>query len=223
MIVNVPKNIHRWLQILVNGAAEKWTYAIFWRSLEAGFEGQAGLAWGDRYYKGDVEKPTARRTSSSEIVAEQARQKRIFRELYALVATPAASRDAIDEEITDPEWFFLISMNQSFQNDSNLSGHTFYTSNRVWNSGARELDSSPFERSKQGKRLGLQTMACIPSQNGVVELGSTDLILQNDAHLINQIGVLFNFDENNDTNNNSAMGLTSRNSCQSNPSTMGEA
>ncbi|XP_019161852.1 PREDICTED: transcription factor MYC2-like [Ipomoea nil] len=218
------ENLQRRLQILVDGAAEKWTYAIFWRSPAAGFEGQAGLAWGDGYYKGDVEKPTPRRSSSPEMVAEQARRKRVLRELYALVATPAAGSDAIDEEITDPEWFFLISMNQSFQNDSNLPGHAFYRSNRVWISGAGELDSAPFERAKQGKRLGLQTMACIPSQNGVVELGSTDLILQNDAHLINQIGVLFNFEENNDNNNdnnnNFAMGLTSRSSCLSNPSSV---
>nr|GMC83036.1 transcription factor MYC2-like [Ipomoea batatas] len=181
------ENLQRRLQILVDGAAEKWTYAIFWRSPAAGFEGQAGLAWGDGYYKGGVEKPTPRRTSSPEMAAEQARRKRVLRELYALVASPAGS-DAIDEEITDPEWFFLISMNQSFQNDSNLPGHAFYRSNRVWISGAGELDSSPFERAKQGKRLGIQTMACIPSQNGVVELGSTDLIFQNDAHLMNQIG-----------------------------------
>nr|GMC80872.1 transcription factor MYC2-like [Ipomoea batatas] len=183
----VAENLQRRLQILVDGAAEKWTYAIFWRSPAAGFEGQAGLAWGDGYYKGGVEKPTPRRISSPEMAADQARRKRVLRELYALVASPAGG-DAIDEEITDPEWFFLISMNQSFQNDSNLPGHAFYRSNRVWISGAGELDSSPFERAKQGKRLGIQTMACIPSQNGVVELGSTDLIFQTDAHLMNQIG-----------------------------------
>nr|GMC87207.1 transcription factor MYC2-like [Ipomoea batatas] len=39
------ENLQRRLQILVDGAAEKWTYAIFWRSpAAAGFEGQAGLA-----------------------------------------------------------------------------------------------------------------------------------------------------------------------------------
>lgn len=218
------ENLQRRLQILVDGAAEKWTYAIFWRSEMAGFEGQSGLVWGDGYYKGEDDKSkrtaaAARRTSSPEMVAEQAQRKKVLRELYALVASPIASGgDTVDEEITDPEWFFLISMNQSFQNDSNLPGQAFYSSNLVWISGVEELDASPFERARQGKRLGLQTMACIPSPIGVVELGSTDLIFQNAADLINQVGVLFNFDDNN--NINPAMGLTSRSSCLSDPSTV---
>ena len=44
--------------------------------------------------------------------------------------------------------------------------------------------------------FGLQTLVCIPSANGVVELGSTELIFQN-SDLMNKVKVLFNFSNNN--------------------------
>ncbi|CAN1133829.1 Transcription factor MYC2 [Linum perenne] len=48
------------------------------------------------------------------------------------------------------------------------------------------------ELVKQGQVFGLNTMVCIPSENGVLELGSSDLIPFS-SDLMNKVRVLFNF------------------------------
>ena len=52
--------------------------------------------------------------------------------------------------------------------------------------------ASPCERAQSAQMFGLQTMVCIPSENGVVELGSTEQIFQS-VDLMNKVRVLFNF------------------------------
>ncbi|XP_059640563.1 transcription factor MYC2 [Cornus florida] len=178
------------LQTLIEGARESWTYAIFWQSSVADFSGASMLGWGDGYYKGEEDKAKRKTAQSS---AEQEHRKKVLRELNSLISGSAASTDdAIDEEVTDTEWFFLVSMTQSFVNGSGLPGQAFLNSSPIWVAGAERLACSPCERARQGQVFGLQTIVCIPSSNGVVELGSTELILQS-SELMNKVRVLFNF------------------------------
>nr|GMD88640.1 transcription factor MYC2-like [Ipomoea batatas] len=65
-------------------------------------------------------------------IAEQEHRKKVLRELNSLISGPASTDDAVDEEVTDTEWFFLVSMTQSFMTGSGLPGQAFYTSNPVW-------------------------------------------------------------------------------------------
>ncbi|KAK9984980.1 hypothetical protein SO802_034505 [Lithocarpus litseifolius] len=120
------------------------------------------------------------KNKASTSAAEQEHRKKVLRELNSLVsgtATPATD-DAIDEEDTDTEWFFLVSMTQSFVSGGGLPGQAFFNSSPIWVTGADRLANSPCDRASQGQDLGLQTMVCIPSANGVVELGSTEVIFQ---------------------------------------------
>ncbi|KAL2999956.1 hypothetical protein AAZX31_09G186600 [Glycine max] len=87
-------------------------------------------------------------------------------------------------------------MTQSFVNGGGLPGQAFFNSTPVWVTGSDRLSASPCERARQGHMFGLQTLVCIPSANGVVELGSTELIFQN-SDLMNKVKVLFNFSNNN--------------------------
>nr|QJQ51171.1 bHLH transcription factor bHLH2.3 [Gardenia jasminoides] len=193
------------LQTLIDGAREYWTYAIFWQSSVVDYGGPSVLGWGDGYYKGEEDKGKRKnpRSSSSPIsIAEQEHRKKVLRELNSLIAgTQGSSDDAVDEEVTDTEWFFLISMTQSFVNGSGLPGQALYNSSPVWVTGADRLASSHCERARQAQGFGLQTLVCVPSANGVVELGSTELIFQS-SDLMNKVRVLFNF-------NNMDMGLGS--------------
>ncbi|XP_075654688.1 transcription factor MYC2-like [Castanea sativa] len=179
------------LQALIEGARESWTYAIFWQSSYDYSNGASVLGWGDGYYKGEDDKSKPKASSSA---AEQEHRKKVLRELNSLIsgsATPATD-DAIDEEVTDTEWFFLVSMTQSFVNGGGLPGLAFFNSNPIWVTGADRLASSPCDRARQGQDFGLQTMVFIPSANGVVELGSTEVIFQS-SDLMNKVRVLFNF------------------------------
>ena len=127
---------------------------------------------------------------------EQQHRKKVLRELNSLISGPSASADdAVDEEVTDTEWFFLISMTQNFANGTGLPGQAFFNSSPVWVSGPDRLAGSGCDRARQGQMFGIQTIVCIPSANGVVELGSTELIFQS-PDLMNKVKVLFNFSNN---------------------------
>ncbi|KAG2680268.1 hypothetical protein I3843_11G092400 [Carya illinoinensis] len=181
------------LQALIEGARESWTYAIFWQS-SYDYSGASILGWGDGYYKGDDDKSKGKAKTTSS-AAEQEHRKKVLRELNSLISGSAASAadDTVDEEVTDSEWFFLVSMTYSFVSGDGLSGQAFFNSSPVWVAGADRLTDSPCERARQGQVFGLQTMVCIPSANGVVELGSTELILHS-SDLMNKVRDLFNFD-----------------------------
>nr|AAL55713.1 putative transcription factor BHLH6 [Arabidopsis thaliana] len=184
------------LQALIEGTHEGWTYAIFWQP-SYDFSGASVLGWGDGYYKGEEDKANPRRRSSSppfSTPADQEYRKKVLRELNSLISGGVApSDDAVDEEVTDTEWFFLVSMTQSFACGAGLAGKAFATGNAVWVSGSDQLSGSGCERAKQGGVFGMHTIACIPSANGVVEVGSTEPIRQS-SDLINKVRILFNFD-----------------------------
>ena len=181
------ETVQQRLQALIEGARESWTYAIFWESSYDYSSSASVLRWGDGYYKGEDDKSKNIASSSA---AEQEHRKKVLRELNSLIsgsATPATD-DAIDEEVTDTEWFFLVSMPQTFVNGGGLPGHAFFNSSPIWVTGADRLASSPCDRARQGQVFGLQTMVCIPSANGVVELGSTEVIFQS-SDLMNKVRV----------------------------------
>ncbi|KAJ6394096.1 hypothetical protein OIU77_023346 [Salix suchowensis] len=180
------------LQTLIEGACESWTYAIFWQT-SYDYSGASVLGWGDGYYKGEEDKGKAIMKNSASSAAEQEHRKTVLRKLNSLIAGPnSVTDDAIDEEVTDTEWFFLVSMTQSFVNGSGLPGQALFDGSPVWVAGSERLGASPCERARQGQVFGLQTLVCIPSASGVVELGSTELIFQS-SDLMNKVRVLFDF------------------------------
>ncbi|XP_039015005.1 transcription factor MYC2-like isoform X2 [Hibiscus syriacus] len=181
------------LQALLEGARNCWTYAIFWQSSYVS-SGTAALGWGDGYYKGEEDKGKAKLQASSSTVAEQEHRKRVLRELNSLIS--GSTDGAVDEEVTDTEWFFLVSMTQSFVNGNGLPGQAFLNSSPVWVVGSDRLAGSMCERAQQGQVFGLQTMVCIPFANGVVELGSTELITQSSDLMNKGPSFCLNFSNN---------------------------
>ncbi|XP_071701349.1 transcription factor MYC2-like [Rutidosis leptorrhynchoides] len=184
------------LQALIDNASDSWTYAIFWQSSIVDYTSPLMLGWGDGYYKGEINKLKTTPTPSVTSLAEQEHRKKVLRELNSLISgTQAPENDAVDEEVTDTEWFFLISMTHSFVNGNGLAGQSMFSNQPVWITGREKLLASLCERARQGQGFGLQTIVCIPSTNGVVELGSTELIYQS-SDLTKQVKVLFNFNNN---------------------------
>ncbi|XP_058104034.1 transcription factor MYC2-like [Magnolia sinica] len=174
------------LQTLIDSARESWTYAIFWQS-SVDVSGASLLGWGDGYYKGEEDKRRRRAAGSA---TDQEHRRRVLRELNSLISGTADN--GVDEDVTDTEWFFLVSMTQMFVNGSGMPGQAFFSAIPSWVVGPDRLASLPCERAKQAQVFGLQTLVCIPSSSGVVELGSTELIFQN-SDLMNKVRVLFNF------------------------------
>ncbi|KAL4334967.1 hypothetical protein GQ457_07G011530 [Hibiscus cannabinus] len=206
------------LQALLEGASNYWTYAIFWQS-SYDYSGSASLGWGDGYYKGEEDKGKAKLKASLSTAAEQEYRRRVLRELNSLITGSTVTSDgAVEEEVTDTEWFFLVSMTQSFVNGSGLPGQALFNSNLVWVVGSDRLSGSTCERARQGQVFGLQTMVCIPVADGVVELGSTEIITRS-SDLMNKVRALFNLNNGIETGSWS----TSNNSadhCENDPTSL---
>lgn len=210
------------LQLLIEGARERWTYGIFWQwSYEAG--GAVVFFWGDGYFKGALEDErtnavaSAKRTTQ-ESAAHQELRKKVLRELHELI--DGASDPAADEEVTDVEWFYLVSMTHSFTGAEGVPGQAFMSSAPVWLMGLQKLEACGCQRARQASQFGIQTMVCIPTPNGVVELGSLDLICENWG-LLQQAKSSFTFSSsiwedngngniNNNTNQNNNYGANNQ-------------
>ncbi|CAN1133830.1 Transcription factor MYC2 [Linum perenne] len=81
-----------------------------------------------RHDKDTVVGNTTKSNTRNYIPAEQEHRKKVIRELNSLIDGPnSASDDAVDEEVTDTEWFFLVSVTQtqSFSNRVGLPGQVF--------------------------------------------------------------------------------------------------
>ncbi|GAB2273000.1 hypothetical protein Dimus_007813 [Dionaea muscipula] len=183
--------LHHRLQTLIDEARQSWTYAIFWQ-YSADVTGQSSLGWGDGYYKGEENKDKTRANRAMNPI-EQEHRKKVIRELNSLIAGPNASPDdAVEDDVTDTEWFYLISMTQVFPAGVDLPGQAYYSPTPIWASGSDGLSNSPFDRARQGSVFGLRTMVVVPTVNGVLELGSTELIFHS-PDLLAKARVLFNF------------------------------
>lgn len=121
--------------------------------------------------------------------ADQELRKKVLRDLHALI-NPNSTGDTdpaefsgddatVDGEVTDAEWFYLVSMMQSFVNGCGVPGQAFSSATPIWIIGSERLQGYNCDRAHQAQQFGIQTMVCIPTPNGVVELGSTDMIPQN--------------------------------------------
>lgn len=183
---------HR-LQSLIEGAKESWTYAIFWQPSYDFSSAAPLLGWGDGYYKGEEDKEKGKQVKTSS-PSEQEHRKKVLRELNSLISGSSGSDDAVDEDVTDTEWFFLVSMTQSFVNGTGLPSQAYFDSSPVWVAGPDRLSVSACERARMGQVFGIQTLVCIPTpgSNGVVELASTEVIPHN-PDLMEKVKVLFNF------------------------------
>lgn len=177
---------HR-LQLVVESCVPAWTYAIFWQLTTSG-KGEQVLGWGDGYFN-----PLEEQSPTVVSEVDQQLRRRILRELQAIVGDDggaAAGFDALDADVTDTEWFYLVSMLYSFPLGMGTPGKAFASSGHVWLHGAQSRPDCPCPRAQLAQRFGIRTILCIPIANGVVELGSTSLLTE-DSTLIHGITSVF--------------------------------
>ncbi|XP_059642953.1 transcription factor EGL1-like isoform X2 [Cornus florida] len=188
----VPENLRKQLAIAVRSI--QWSYAIFW-SISSRQPGV--LEWGDGYYNGDIK--TRKTVQAMEFNADQLGLQRSeqLRELYESLAAgetntqvrrPSAALSP--EDLTDTEWYYLVCMSFMFNIGQGLPGRTLANGKPIWLCNAQYADSKVFSRSLLAKSASIQTVVCFPFLGGVVELGVTDLVLE-DPNLIQYIKTSF--------------------------------
>ncbi|XP_062188725.1 transcription factor BHLH42-like [Phragmites australis] len=182
----------------------RWTYSILWQlcpqqSALAWAEGHYNGAIKTRKTVqpgGEDEEEEATAAGAGKVVRRRSRQ---LRELYDSLAGEAAaagggggggrvdvhhgaqavaarrpSAALAPEDLTETEWFYLMCASYCFPPGVGLPGKAFAMRGHVWLSGANEVDSKVFSRAILAKSAGIQTVACIPAVDGVLEIGTTE-------------------------------------------------
>ncbi|KAI7988226.1 Transcription factor GLABRA 3 [Camellia lanceoleosa] len=176
----VPEDLRNQLAVAVRTI--QWSYAIFW-SISSRQPGV--LEWGDGYYNGDIK--TRKTVQAVEFNADQLGLQRSeqLRELYESLSagesSPQARRPSAalsPEDLTDTEWYYLVCMSFVFNIGQGLPGRTLANGQPIWLCNAHYADSKVFSRSLLAKSASIQTVVCFPFLGGVIELGVTDLILE---------------------------------------------
>ncbi|CAA3026990.1 myc-like anthocyanin regulatory [Olea europaea subsp. europaea] len=183
----VPENLNKQLALAVRSI--QWSYAIFW-SISSKQPGV--LKWGDGYYNGDIK--TRKTVQAEELNADQLGLQRSeqLRELYSSLSAgetnPQAKRPTAalsPEDLTDAEWYYLVCMSFVYNVGQGLPGRTLAKNRTVWLCNAHRADTKVFSRSLLAK-----TVVCFPHLGGVVELGATELVLE-DKKLIQNLKTSF--------------------------------
>ncbi|MBA0709838.1 hypothetical protein Golax_024858 [Gossypium laxum] len=182
----VPMNLKKQLALAVRNI--QWSYAIFW-SISTRQPGV--LEWGEGYYNGDIK--TRKTVQAVELNTDQLSLQRseqlrqLYESLSAGESSPQAKRPSAalsPEDLTDTEWYYLVCMSFVFNIGQGLPGRTLSSGQPVWLCNAHCADSKVFGRSLLAK-----TAVCFPFSGGVVELGVTDLVLE-DLSLIQRVKTL---------------------------------
>ncbi|CAH2080171.1 unnamed protein product [Thlaspi arvense] len=187
--ISVPENLKK--QLAVSVRRIQWSYAIFW-SISASQPGV--LEWGDGYYNGDIK--TRKTILASEIKADQLglRRSEQLRELYESLSVAESSSSGVaagsqvtrrasaaalsPEDLADTEWYYLVCMSFVFNIGEGMPGRTFANSEPIWLCNAHTADSKVFSRSLLAKSASVVTVICFPFLGGVVEIGTTEHIIE---------------------------------------------
>lgn len=176
----MPANLKRQLALAVRSI--QWSYAIFW-SISARQPGV--LKWGDGYYNGDIKTRKTIQTmelNSDQLGLQRSEQLReLYESLSAGEASPQARRPSValsPEDLSDTEWYYLVCMSFMFDIGQGLPGRTLAKGQSIWLCNAHFADSKVFSRSLLAKSASIQTVVCFPFLGGVIELGVTELVLE---------------------------------------------
>lgn len=189
MTVGSDDNLQNKLSDLVetpNSSNFSWNYAIFWQ-VSRSKSGDLVLCWGDGSCREpkDGEKSEMMRMLSMgrEEETHQTLRKRVLQKLHALFGGLDDEEDncaLVLDRVTDTEMFLLASMYFSFPRGQGGPGKCFHSSHPVWLSDLVNSGSDYCVRSFLAKSAGIQTVVLVPTDIGVVELGSTSCLPHSD-------------------------------------------
>ncbi|XP_050237307.1 transcription factor MTB1-like [Mercurialis annua] len=179
MAISSDENLQNKLSDLVdrpNASNFSWNYAFFWQ-ISYSKSGDWILGWGDgscREPKQGEEFEAARILSRRvEDETQQRMRKRVLQRLHTLCGESDEDNYALGlDRVTDTEMFFLASMYFSFPRGEGGPGKCFGSGKHVWIPDAMKSGSDYCVRSFLAKSAGIRTIVLVPTDVGVVEIGS---------------------------------------------------
>ncbi|KAK7345802.1 hypothetical protein VNO77_16413 [Canavalia gladiata] len=151
----------------------KWNYAVFWQV--AGLKsGGSALIWGDGHCRDSKGERNGIGKEDDEEVRKKVLQK--LDACFAGSVSKEANYARLDR-VSDLHMFYLTSMCYVFGFDSPCGpGSSFKSGKSIWASDAAVCLNQLESRSFLAKSAGLQTVVFVPLKSGVVELGSMEVV-----------------------------------------------
>ncbi|XP_028770280.1 transcription factor bHLH13-like [Neltuma alba] len=184
MTVGSDESLQNKLSDLVdrpNASNFSWNYAIFWQISQSKKSGDWVLGWGDgccREPKGEEEEGGVKGLLTLRLEKDEMQQrmrKGVLQKLHTTFGGSDEDNYAFGlDRVTDTEMFFLASMYFSFPRGHGGPGKCLASGKHVWYSEA--LSSDYCVRSFLAKSAGIQTIVLVPTDIGVVELGSVRMV-----------------------------------------------
>ncbi|KAD7116952.1 hypothetical protein E3N88_04220 [Mikania micrantha] len=171
-IATSTNTIQQKLRKLVQNQPQEWAYAVFWQTTNDESNRCVSLSWGDGHFH----------NKKNQLQDDNESTKFALKEIQYLFEP-----DNHDKA----EWFFVISLTRSFTpGDGSVPGTAFASNTMIWLTGVEQLLSYKCERANEAQFHGLVTLVCIPTSNGVVEMGSYHVI-EESWDLAHQAQILF--------------------------------
>lgn len=161
-----------------------WNYAIFWQ-ISRSKSGDLILCWGDGHCREpeDGEESGMNGMVLNVRIEEETQQnmkKRVLQKLHTCFGGLDEENSAIKlDRVTDMEMFLLASMYFSFPHGEGAHGKVYGSGRHVWLSNALTCPPDYCVRSFLARSAGIQTFVLVPTDTGVVELGSVRSIQEN--------------------------------------------
>ncbi|GAV57807.1 HLH domain-containing protein/bHLH-MYC_N domain-containing protein [Cephalotus follicularis] len=179
MTIGSDENLQNKLSDLVdlpNPSNFSWNYAMFWQ-ISRSKSGDWILGWGDGSCREPREGEESEASSTFNLRLEdetqQKMRKRVLQKLHTLFGGSDEDNYALGlDQVTDTEMFFLASMYFSFPQGEGGPGKCLASGKHVWVCDALNSGSDYCLRSFLAKSAGIQTIVLVPTDVGVVELGS---------------------------------------------------
>ncbi|CAH8273594.1 unnamed protein product [Arabidopsis lyrata] len=151
------------LRFVVETSPDRWAYIIFWHKMFDEPSNRSYLVWVDGHFCGNKNNKSQENYTTNSIECE-------------------LMMDGGD----DLELFYAT----SFYSEDGSPRKEIFDESLVWLTGLDELRFSNYERAKEAGFHGVHTLVSIPINNGIIELGSSDSIIQN-RNFINRVQSIF--------------------------------
>ncbi|CAL0318045.1 unnamed protein product [Lupinus luteus] len=192
MTIGGGENLQNKLSDLVERPNESnfsWNYAVFWQLSQSKY-GDLVLGWGDGCCREPREGESGGdgggvRGILSLGMNDEMQQKMRKKVLQKLHTTFGESDDEDNyafglDRVTDTEMFFLASMYFSFPRGHGGPGKCFASGKHLWLTDVMKSSSYDYcVRSFLAKSAGIHTVVLVPTDLGVVELGSMKMVREN--------------------------------------------
>ncbi|PNX71492.1 transcription factor bHLH13-like protein [Trifolium pratense] len=201
--------------LVENSSNFNWNYAIFWQ-LSQSKSGDYVLGWGDGCcrepseeeeqesgggVKGILSLGMEKNEEEQEDGVKQNMRKRVLQKLHTAFGGSDEDNYAFGlDRVTDTEMFFLASMYFSFPKGYGGPGKCFASAKHLWFKSVSDY----CVRSFLAKSAGIQTVVLVPTDFGVLELGSVRMLPEN-FELLNTVNSLFSISTSTSTTQSSSL------------------